>query len=106
MNHKKRIQGVVVSDKADKTITVQVSTYKVDKIYKKRVQAKSKFYAHDEKNEAKVGDLVTIEESRPLSAKKRWKLVSIDEKHLEDIKVLEEKEVEEALGEETSTKEE
>jgi len=103
MDHKRRIQGVVVSDKTPKMIVVELTGYRKHAKYQKRVQFSSKYYAHDEKCEAKVGDLVTIEECRPLSALKRFKLVSIDKKALEEIKVVEEKEVEEALHE---TKEE
>lgn len=79
-NARKVYQGRVVSDKMDKTITVQIETYKNDPTYKKRVKYSKKFYAHDENNEAKTGDLVQIMETRPLSAKKRFRLVSIVEK--------------------------
>lgn len=99
MDHKKRIQGVVVSNKTDKTITVQVEPYRKHPLYKKRVQTAHKYYAHDELNEAKVGDVVTIEECRPLSATKRFKLISVDKKALVSIKVEEEQEVKEALDE-------
>ena len=64
---KHELVGKVVSDKADKTITVLVETYKNDPIYHKRVKYSKKYAAHDEKNEAKVGDRVRIAESRPLS---------------------------------------
>jgi small subunit ribosomal protein S17 len=79
-NARKVYQGRVVSDKMDKTITVMIETYKNDPIYKKRVKYSKKFYAHDENNEAKTGDIVQIMETRPLSAKKRFRLVSIVEK--------------------------
>lgn len=105
MNHKKKIQGVVISNKNDKTITIQVETYRKHPLYKKRMSMRHKFYAHDELNEAKVGDIVTIEECRPLSASKRFKLVSIDKKALESIKIAEEKVVQEMLHEDDSTKE-
>lgn len=65
-------QGVVVSKSGNKTIVVQVSTSKVHPKYKKRYSVNNKFHAHDEANEAKVGDLVTIYETRPLSRLKRW----------------------------------
>lgn len=100
MNQKKRIQGVVVSNKGDKTITVKVETYVKHPIYKKRVKSSHKFRAHDELNSCKVGDIVTIEECRPLSATKRFKLISIDKKALESVKVAEEKMVQELLHEE------
>ncbi len=72
--------GKVVSDKADKTITVLVETYKNDPLYKKRVKYSKKYTAHDEKNEAKIGDKVRIAETRPLSKTKRFRLVEIIEK--------------------------
>ncbi|MFH0993421.1 MAG: 30S ribosomal protein S17 [bacterium] len=69
--------GTVVSDKADKTITVLVTSYKKHKIYEKRVISSKKFAAHDEKNEAKTGDVVKIIECRPMSASKRFRLLEI-----------------------------
>ena len=72
--------GKVVSDKADKTITVLVETYKKDPLYGKRVKYSKKYAAHDEKNEAKVGDTVRIAEVRPLSKSKHFRLVEIVEK--------------------------
>ena len=79
-NARKVYQGHVVSDKMDKTITVVIDTYKSDPIYCKRVKDSKKYYAHDEHNEAKTGDTVQIMETRPLSAKKRFRLVKIVEK--------------------------
>lgn len=78
--NKREIIGVVVSDKADKTITVKVETYKTDPLYKKRIKYSKKYTAHDEKNEAKVGDKVLLEMTRPLSKTKRYRLVKIIEK--------------------------
>ena len=75
---RRTVQGVVVSDKNDKTIVVLVETHKRHAKYGKRVKYGKKYYAHDEKNEAKIGDTVTIMETRPLSALKRFRLVSID----------------------------
>ncbi|MCI5835773.1 MAG: 30S ribosomal protein S17 [Firmicutes bacterium] len=72
--------GTVVSDKCDKTITVLVETYKKDPLYGKRVKYSKKYAAHDEKNEAKNGDKVRIVETRPLSKRKRYRLVEIVEK--------------------------
>ena len=72
--------GKVVSDKCDKTITVLVETYKKDRLYGKRVKYSKKYTAHDEKNEAKIGDTVRIVETRPLSKTKRYRLVEIIEK--------------------------
>ncbi len=67
-------QGKVVSAAMDKTIVVRVDTVKVHPRYKKVIKRSSKFHAHDEQNEAKVGDIVLIVETRPLSRMKRWRL--------------------------------
>jgi small subunit ribosomal protein S17 len=72
--------GKVVSDKNEKTITVLVETYKTDSLYGKRVKYSKKYTAHDEKNEAKIGDKVRIVETRPLSKSKHYRLVEIIEK--------------------------
>lgn len=85
-NRRTSLQGVVVSDKMNKTIVVEVETHKRHPKYAKRIKYSNKYYAHDEKNEAKVGDVVTIMGCRPLSALKRFRLVSIDKKHQESIK--------------------
>jgi len=77
-NLRRSIQGVVVSNKNDKTIGVLVETHKKHAKYGKRVKYRKKYYAHDENNEAKLGDVVTIVECRKLSATKRYRLVSID----------------------------
>ena len=79
-NKKREIIGVVVSDKADKTITVKVETYKMNPIYGKRVKYSKKFAAHDEENKARVGDKVRLVMTRPLSKTKRYELVEIIEK--------------------------
>ena len=79
-NQRKVYQGRVVSDKMDKTITVVVETYKNHKVYGKRVKYSKKFKAHDENNQSKVGDIVKIMETRPLSATKRFRLLEIVEK--------------------------
>ena len=83
---RRTVQGVVVSDKNDKTIVVLVETHKRHAKYGKRVKYGKKYYAHDEKNEAKNGDTVTIMETRPLSATKRFRLVSIDKKAVLSVK--------------------
>lgn len=72
--------GEVISNKMAKTIVVQIERRFPHPRYKKVVTAYSKFYAHDEKTEAKVGDKVRIEETRPLSKLKRWRLVAVVEK--------------------------
>ncbi|MBE6113639.1 MAG: 30S ribosomal protein S17 [Erysipelotrichaceae bacterium] len=77
---RKVYRGKVVSDKMDKTITVVVETHKNHPLYGKRVKYSKKFKAHDELNEAKLGDLVEIMETRPLSATKRFRLVKVIEK--------------------------
>jgi len=66
--------GVVVSDKADKTVVVRVDRIVRHKMYKRYVRRAATFMAHDEENAAKVGDTVEIVESRPLSARKRWRM--------------------------------
>ncbi|QOY37539.1 30S ribosomal protein S17 [Anaerobacillus isosaccharinicus] len=76
-NQRKEYTGRVVSDKMDKTITVLVETYKTDKLYGKRVKYSKKYKAHDENNTAKIGDVVKIMETRPLSKDKRFRLVTI-----------------------------
>ena len=73
-------QGVVTSDSRDRTITVRVDTSRRHPIYGKTVRQSSKLHAHDEKNEAGVGDVVRVIETRPLSKQKRWRLVEIVEK--------------------------
>jgi len=78
-NSRKVYTGRVVSDSMDKTITVLVETYKVHRLYGKRVKHSKKFKAHDENNQAKVGDIVRIMETRPLSKTKRFRLVEIVE---------------------------
>ncbi len=69
--------GRVVSDKMDKTVVVSVERLRRHPIYKRVVRLSSKFKAHDEVNSAKVGDTVRIEESRPLSRDKRWRVIEV-----------------------------
>ena len=73
-NNRKVYTGRVVTDKMDKTIAVVVETYKKHHLYHKRVKYSKKFKAHDEHNEAKIGDVVRIMETRPFSATKRLRL--------------------------------
>jgi small subunit ribosomal protein S17 len=73
-------QGIVVSDKADKTITVRIDTARRHRRYEKIVRSSSTLHAHDENNEAHEGDVVRVIESRPLSRLKRWKLVDVLER--------------------------
>ncbi|GIP19540.1 30S ribosomal protein S17 [Paenibacillus septentrionalis] len=71
--------GKVVSDKMDKTIVVAVETYKKHDLYHKRIKYTKKYKAHDENNTAKIGDIVKIMETRPLSKDKRFRLVEVVE---------------------------
>ena len=73
-------QGIVVSDKADKTITVRIDVARRHRMYKKIVRTSSTLHAHDEGNEAHIGDTVRVIESRPLSRTKRWRLVEVLER--------------------------
>ncbi|GAA1181398.1 MULTISPECIES: 30S ribosomal protein S17 [Nesterenkonia] len=79
-NYRKNLRGVVVSDKMDKTIVVEVEDRRKHSLYGKVMKRHSKFKAHDENGEAGIGDTVQISETRPLSATKRWRLVRIIEK--------------------------
>jgi len=73
-------QGVVVSDKADKTITVRIDVARRHRRYQKIVRTSSTLHAHDERNDAHIGDTVIVREARPLSRSKRWRLVSVLER--------------------------
>lgn len=76
-NLRKTRVGVVTSDKMEKTIVVSVETLVQHPLYKKRVKQTTKFKAHDEQNQCKIGDKVRIMETRPLSKDKRWRVVEI-----------------------------
>ncbi len=102
---RRTVQGVVVSDKNDKTIVVLVETHKKHAKYGKRVKYAKKYYAHDENNEAKNGDTVTIMETRRLSALKRFRLVSVDKKAVLSVKEAEAELKEEILEAEVELKE-
>ena len=78
--HRRTLSGVVVSDKMDKTVVVQVTRRYRHPRYRKYIQERQRYKAHDEENTAKLGDKVEIVETRPLSAQKRWALRSIVEK--------------------------
>lgn len=78
--HRRVLVGQVVSDKMDKTIVVQVMRRFRHPRYRKYVNERTKYKAHDERNEARVGDLVRIIESRPLSRDKRWRLQAVTER--------------------------
>ena len=77
---RKTYQGLVVSDKMEKTIVVQVTGKKLHKLYKKYITRSKRLKAHDENNEAKMGDTVRVEECRPVSKEKVWRLVEIVER--------------------------
>ncbi len=74
---RKVLQGVVISDRMDKTITVEINTLVLHKKYKKYVKRRVRYKAHDEKNLCKIGNKVIIEATKPLSKTKRWRVVSI-----------------------------
>ncbi|MDR1160682.1 MAG: 30S ribosomal protein S17 [Syntrophomonadaceae bacterium] len=78
-NRKVKI-GTVTSNKMEKTITVRVDTVKRHPLYKKTIKTSKKYKSHDEKNEAGIGDVVKIMETRPLSKDKRWRLLEIVKK--------------------------
>lgn len=73
-------QGVVVSDKADKTLVVRIDVTRQHRVYKKTIRESSTLHAHDERNEAHEGDTVRVVESRPLSRTKRWRLTEVVER--------------------------
>ncbi len=77
---KNLLKGIVVSDKMDKTVVVKVETVKEHPKYKKRYKSHKKYKAHDENNSYKIGDELVIQESRPLSKDKRWRVVNPLEK--------------------------
>ncbi len=77
---KRSFVGLVTSDKMDKTVVVTVTTKKMDRLYKKYVTRSKKYMAHDEKNDAHIGDTVRIVECRPLSKNKCWRLAEIVER--------------------------
>lgn len=76
-NNRKTFTGTVVSDKMDKTITVEIENYSTHRLYGKRVKKTTKLHAHDENSVAKIGDVVKVMETRPLSRTKRFRLVEV-----------------------------
>jgi small subunit ribosomal protein S17 len=87
---RRSFQGVVVNNKNAKTIAVLIVTRKPHPKYKKLMKSSKKFFAHDEEGLAQIGDTVTIMETRPLSATKRFRLISIDKKGVEAVALKEE----------------
>ncbi len=77
---KRQMTGTVVSNKADKTVTVSVERLVKHKMYHKIMKRRTKFAAHDDRNDCQIGDKVLITESRPLSKSKRWRVIEIVEK--------------------------
>jgi small subunit ribosomal protein S17 len=77
---KRQLNGMVVSDKMDKTVVVMVERLVKHKLYKKYIRRQTRFSAHDEKNACQIGDRVLITESKPLSKMKRWRVSDIVEK--------------------------
>ena len=73
---KRILQGVVVSDKMDKTVVVQVERRVMHPVYKKYIKSSKKYHAHDENNQYKIGDVVRIQECRPVSKTKTWEVVT------------------------------
>jgi small subunit ribosomal protein S17 len=80
MGERKQLIGKVVSNKMDKTIVVEIERLMMHSLYKKSVRKRKRFKSHDEKNECSIGDIVKIEETRPLSRNKRFRVVAIIEK--------------------------
>jgi small subunit ribosomal protein S17 len=79
-NNRKQIIGKVVSNKMDKTIVVEIEDLVMHSLYKKSVRKTKRIKSHDAKNECKIGDMVKVEETRPLSREKRYRLIEIVEK--------------------------
>ena len=79
-SNRKQLTGKVVSNKMDKTVVVEIENIVMHSLYKKSVRRTKKIKSHDEKNECSIGDVVRVEESRPLSRDKRYRLVEIIEK--------------------------
>ena len=79
-SNRKQLTGKVVSNKMDKTVVVEIENIVMHSLYKKSVRRTKRIKSHDEKNECSIGDIVRIEESRPLSKEKRYRLVEIIEK--------------------------
>jgi len=86
----RQMTGVVVSDKADKTITVEIERKVKHPQYSKIMKRRSKVHAHDEDNSAKIGDIVTVQECRPISKSKTWMLISNGDPSLKSAPVSEE----------------
>ena len=73
--HKQQLEGIVVSDRMQKTVVVEVTRFKLHPLYHKRMRIRKRFKAHDEENAYHVGDKVTIEATRPISKEKKWRVI-------------------------------
>ena len=82
--HRKQRRGRIVSDAMEKTVVVSVERQMAHPLYGKQVKRQKKYHAHDEANEFRKGDLVVIEETRPLSRKKRWRVVELLERPVQE----------------------
>jgi small subunit ribosomal protein S17 len=81
---KRCLIGRVRSDKMDKTVVVEVVRFKLDPVYKKYLRVRKRYHAHDEENTYRVGDQVEIQEHRPLSKNKRWKVINLIERAVQE----------------------
>jgi len=82
-SNKRKFKGVVVSDKTDKTVVVETKRLKTHNKYGKKIRISKKFMAHDEENKCKIGDVVMIEETKPMSKRKCWEIKSIKSEKVE-----------------------
>ena len=80
VGNRRVLKGTVVSSAMDKTVVVEVVSLKAHPVYRKRFRTTKKYYVHDEENQCGIGDTITIAETRPLSRKKRWRVLEIVEK--------------------------
>ena len=80
VGNRRVLKGTVVSSAMDKTVVVEVVSLKAHPVYRKRFRTTKKYYVHDEENQCGIGDTITIAETRPLSKKKRWRVLEIVEK--------------------------
>ncbi len=80
LSRRRRLIGIVISSKSEKTVKIEIKKWHYHSLYKKRIKLKKKIMVHDAKSEVKVGDMVQIIESRPISKLKKWQIVSVIEK--------------------------
>ncbi|MBD3276718.1 MAG: 30S ribosomal protein S17 [Candidatus Aegiribacteria sp.] len=77
VNKRRVLTGTVISSSMDKTVVVEVVTLKAHPVYKKRYRTTKKYYVHDEENVCNIGDTITLAETRPMSKKKRWRVLDV-----------------------------